>query len=838
MKKAFIILLGTCLMISHGHHARSQDNRETAQVYCKKALEQIEASEFQEAHDSLYKAWQLDKSNGDYRWRYMYLAVYMGQQALFSGNHDKALELFTTAFELKKAMSKNEDVEFVTIKRFIELTEDHKKLSPINPDYVYKIKVLYIMNTDLKNSFDNNNNPAILKGTIPKNLMGNNKRNHEMLRIYVETLSKGRLSLSFDTEKINATLTRVTPHGQAGENTVFQPDFDSVQPSLTPLFYKGRNTYDSTLLYWYSGKLYFWPWTSWGEGGVPIVPYTWRSSAMRSNILFGSGEEAPQWNYISNIAHHFVWLHEFFHITEYMSGNIAPQHAHLPEEFPKARVNSPAWVPDMNKSWTATEYSWYKYHYLNTLPKRTEELAGQTGLSPAWRYFSYVNRFPDTTDEALYKKYTSAIKGITLSDLQKASDLHSAGQKAYWAGKKDKAMDFQKQALQHNPYHIGALDSLGWLAIELKNNDFVMAEKYYNTVIRVFPHPKNCFLYGLVFYERNQAARAVPYFRIPAERPDAKPVYVWWAAKALAAAGDSEGAETMMKRIMKHPVINSPLAFINCKAADVALQSGSNPEDEGNFWLWKLYRQSSSRWRLVPVGDGVHVRIVSEYHWRCLEARGTKDKAGIGIAPARKSDSQKWILSKGNNGEWGIVSKTLKRSLTVVPAAAGMQPKLALLPTSGDPLQKWDIEIHDPAVGAMDTLPTAAIISSTGLAMDVAGGNMADGTPICQWNWGKDNWNQKWKLVLSQIPGHVLLISARTLKCVTAVDNEGYARPIQQTVKQTDAQLWKLVEKSAGQYQIINRQNGMALQPDPWKQNDLVLGPAEDSPKQLWKIEY
>jgi tetratricopeptide (TPR) repeat protein len=825
----FIIMIIAASFFMRGVQAQTQADREKAQGYYKQGLEQVEASKFQEAYEFFRNAWQLDKANWDYKWRYMIISSYMGQQALFAGNHAKALELFTTAFNIKRELTKEEDVEYITLKRFIDLTEEHKKYSLVRPEYTYRIKVLYIMNTDIKNTFDKKNQPITCKGSIPQNFPDKMVRYHEMLRMYMETLSKGRLSMSFDAQKVDATIMRVV------ESYGLSPDFDSIQPSLSPLYFAGRNTYDTILYYWYNGNLPFTIHASW-DGGVILVPYTWRSGAVRGRIVLNAGD-GKQIDHISNLGHHWIAFHEFFHHIESLCGNIAPQHPHLPEEFPKARKNFPEWVPDMNKSWTATEFSWYKYHIQKTVPARMEQLASETGIKPPWRNMSYVNRFPDTTDESLFRSYSTIMEKVSMPDRQKAADLVDEGFRLSWSGKNREAEEKFEQALKYNPYHHVALDQLGWLAIALHNNDFTRADRYYTEMARVFPDPKKCFGAGAVFFERNQPVRAIPYFRIAAGSADALPAYRAWLARSLAAVGDAKGAAAEAARIVDNPVMKAPVAVIESRALDVCfLTSGSSPEGEDSLVFYKLWWPTSSRarWHLVPADDGVHVRIVSNLHWRCLDARGDR----VVLAPITASASQEWEMVRLADGQYRIRSGLSGRSLSMIPASGKQPPSLALEQASESENQKWAVGIYDPLTGKADVIAPAWFISDTsGLAMAVTGSEIRDGSRVIQWT-RESRPHFQWKLIPVGSDGNYILYSVGAEKCLTAVEHDGGYSLQVFTITRSPAQLWRIEKGKGGMIRLVNNQSGLALQPDAMDKNGLTLGVIEDTAPQWWMIKY
>lgn len=796
----------------------------------------LDAGDYDAAWKLFNQAHELDTANRNYATWLMYVSVFQGQTAVYANDHDTALKYFNTALALKKEQNPDlqaKDGELYTIQRYIDLVREHALYSKIKPEYVHRVRALYIMKTELKDVVDSNGSPVIAKGDISESLIEGTIRYQNMLKFYIETLTKGRVTLSFDRKVVNTTLTRATIYVRNEKHTKYRPDFNSTAESLGPIMFEGRNAYDTTIYYFNNDNFDVMIYAM----GVPniYIPYTWYGPPRGSIGLMLGGKNLPKNpTYTNNFPHIWITFHEFFHVVEWLSGGIRPQHAYLPENMDQAKKNFPEWVPDMNPVWTATEYSWYRYHLHNTVPGRMEQQAARTGLYPPFRNFSFLLTNPDRTEEYVYRTYTAAVKGISLDNLRKAAELLDEAYALRRNKKDDESIETLKKALQYNPCHHRVLIELGWEMV--KKKDYAEADRYYGAMAKVYPDPKELFATGKTFFDRSEFALAAKYFGIAAGRPGRNPVYIRWLERALFSAGDRRAGERAMARIETNPVMRSPIAYITNKGAGQALYSAANPEDEAAPGLAAPRQQDGYRWKLVSAGDRDHVMIVSDYSWKCLEARGDGGGYAVVQGDLAPGDAKKWRLDRGPDGLCRLISKTSGTPLAVAMSEDGKKGLLTLK-EAGSPY--WEVRELDSALNLMESEKTVSIVSAAnGRAVDLYSGKTEDGAAVNLWQRIAGHLNQMWKFLPSSADGYVYIVAVKSWKCITAVPEGDRVGILQMSINGDAAQQWKIVPKGAG-HLLINRKYGTALEVDPQQPNKLMrLREADGSPGQLWKLEW
>lgn len=662
-------------------------------IFYKQGMAQIEENHLEDALKSLKSALEIKKGNYIYARWLMFVSFRLGLNALFAGDHSNALNYFSYSLEMKKLLTAEKDEEYVTIERFIELIPEHEKYSKAQPEYVFKFQVLYIRNTDMKDTFGKDGKPVTGKATMDDAVISRTAIALNTLKFYVETLSKGRLSLSFEKTIVETTLTRATIYGGDEKSTVFRPDFNSTADSLGTILFAGRNQFDAIFYYFLTPNFRVWPYSRYVE---PIwVPYTWYGPFKNSiempfdDPALDDGGVLKNSSSIRTITHDFVLFHEFFHIVENKCGEIVPQHAHLPENINQAKKNFPEWVPDMNPAWTATEYTWYRYHFLNTVPKCMELKAASSGIYPPFLNFSNTNS-PDKTPDYLFKTYTETIKGITLDNLRLAEESYHKG----WDLAKDKKPDEAKleyeKALKYNPYHFKSLLELA--AIAFKSKGYAEAFKYYDAYGRLYPDVNFLFNIAMKFHDANEHAKAANFFRIASEQPGANPVYYLWLARSLTASGDDQAAKAAMEKLASNPLMKYSPLLISSKKAGLSLNTNINPMDEGSPILaWKRKGEALS-WRIVPSEKEGYVYIVSDYNWKCIAVTDRKGTNVIVMEDMKNSDNQKWKLEEVSKGLFRIVSYSSGMALAI-EIIDDWEKKLLVLQSPGnDPLQVWNLE--------------------------------------------------------------------------------------------------------------------------------------------------
>ena len=829
---AFLVLLA--LHMPAGFLLAQGANPKTAFAQARVSLD---AGRYEEAWTLFRQAHELDRANRTYTSWLMYVSVFQGQTAIYANDHERALMYFNTALEMKKDLDPDEksaNGELYTIRRYIDLIKEHARYSGIKPQYIHRVQALYIKHTDLKDVVDANGKPVVSKGDIADELIEGSVRYQNMLKFYIETLTKGRVSLSFDRRIVDTTLTRAYIHVPDKKTTKFRPDFNSTTESLGPILFEGRNRYDTTIYYFNNDNFTVMIYAM----GVPniYIPYTWYGPARGSvGLMLGAKTLPKNPTYTSNFTHIWIIFHEFFHVIERMSGGIQPQHAYLSENMARARQNYPDWIPDMNPVWTATEYSWYRYHLHNTVPERMEKKAAETGLHPPFRNFSFVLTEPDRTEEYVFNTYTAAVKGISLDNLRKASELLEEAYKLRREKKSDESIEALKKALGHNPYHHRVLIELG--GEMMKKKDFIEADRYYGTMAQAFPDPKELFEIAKSLLDRGQPALAAKYFRIVAERPGRNPVYTRWLARALYAAGDRDAADEALARVETNPAMKSRIAYITNTGTGNALYSMANPEGGPAPGLARPGRQEGCRWKLVPSGDRDSVMIVSDHSWKCIEARGENGSYTVRLSGMEESDSKKWRLVRTSGSLYRIISKTSGAPLAVVLSEDGKKSSVTL--SSAGANQEWEIQELDSSLSRMDFTQTVGFISSyNNLALDLYSGKTEDGAAIKLWP-RTGNANQQWKIVPSGDPGYVYIVAVKTWKCLTARRDSNTFAIVQTGVSGTAAQKWRMVPRDGNGCILINKEFNSALEADASKPSsrELRLGAIVESENQIWNVE-
>ena len=486
MKARRVILLGVCILgvcalpvMAAGESARSAHDA---------GMAKLEAGDFSGAAGSFAQACRIEPDNRTYLLWHMRLQVFLGQNAAFAGNHRQAITSFTQALDAKEKFSGSGDSEHLAIKRLLELTREHQALGSFRPEYVHRVKVLYIRHTDLKDVVDKDGRPVKSKGSIKDSQITPSIRAQDQLKFFIETMTRGKLSLSFERTVLDTTLTRAVIYARQANRTMFRPDFSSTSESLGPYLFPQRNSIDSVFMYFVNPGFPVWPFAN----GVPLVyiPYTWYGPG-RGSIAMPMDAAVAKNNseLVANFPHSWVTFHEFFHVIERRSGGIGPTHGWLPESIEKSKKAFPAWVPDPNDAWTATEYTWYRYHLQNTLPARMRLQSQKSKLVPPFKNFSFALTSPDAHADGLFATYSRALAGISLDRLRQAGELVAQADKARWGKRADEARALYIQALRHNPYHHRALYELGMDAHRRRDNAAV--ERYFSILERVFPDPKH-----------------------------------------------------------------------------------------------------------------------------------------------------------------------------------------------------------------------------------------------------------------------------------------------------------------------------------------------------------
>lgn len=797
----------------------------TPQDWFRRGWQRLEAWRFKEAWPHISRAALALPQNGHYRYWHMNLAAWMGMQALATNDHATARIHFATALALKTAASTNNDMHLVALRRFAAITEEHAGYRAVTPEYVHKVQVIYILNTDLTDTTNMQGQPVACRGRVTTNQIRHLALEQELLRVYVETLSRGKLSLSFDRLAVDTTVRRAWIYVPDPVTTKYRPDFESCEPGIGTLLFAGRNKYDARFYYWYRHPLHVMPFANGASQGY--VPYSFSAPVHRGSLVMPLGEEGKASTALARFPYHWVLFHEFFHNIESIVGGIKPVHAHT--VVAEARRACPEWKPDLTPAWTATEYSWYRHHFHTTVPKRLEEQARKTGLWPVWRNCSWLLRQPDPTEERTFTTHAAAVGPVPPPRLRLALDTAERGHRLFRSNRAAACALFRR-ALVLNPCQRRALAGLAGDA--LARRDFAEADRLCSTLTRIFPDPAERFRYGLTFYGHQEYTRAARYFRALAAEPGRSPVYTLWAARALHAAGDSAGFQAMLAGLRDNPVFKSALCTIAAPDGKNTLSASWQPGTPG---LRHPAGNLPTLWRIVPAGDGVHVRLVGEEGWLALAAGGSPAHPVLRTAPADASRDQLWRLEKISGNRARLISRS-GHHLVRDPGRNGKAALLLRRSATGQG-SEWELRtVEAPFSGPQSNWPAAILSAASGGALDLYGSKQDEGAVIGLWS-PKNSPNQRWKIMPAREMDQVHVVSLHSGKYLAVLEKNGRLVTVQTAPGSGDAQRWRLVPATGGQG-LVNVRFNRALQAPARQNGPLTLTPWSGAAAQIWKIVY
>lgn len=390
-------------------------------------------------------------------------SFWLGHNAMAEENYSEAVKYYSLAEE-----SYNNNPDFgkwaensLELKNHREIAEKRNSLGRIRPDYIHKIFVIYIKNTDFNFKGLNGKN-IIAQNTISQKEIEKAELIQKVLKAFVESLSDGHLSLEFERKESNSTVYEMDVSLWGGVQETRIPAWDSIKPDLGNLFFQNRK-YDTFLLYW-NGDNGVATTANGGGLGFPYIPY-FSISALRGFISFPSnwiGETAPM-----------TLLHEFFHNVEAMSG-ISPTHGFQDG----VRKSFPGWTGK-------GQLSYFKWHFENTLPKVTNDPT-LSAAEPTWKNLNWSNRYPETVTGEVFQKQKDYANQIDSEKLRSAAILVKQANDLFWRdNKKDKAGILYENAYMLNPYHP---DVLRYKAENSHSKgDYINSEKYFATLAELKP---------------------------------------------------------------------------------------------------------------------------------------------------------------------------------------------------------------------------------------------------------------------------------------------------------------------------------------------------------------
>lgn len=290
----------------------------------------------------------------------------------------------------------------------IETVENRKRLGRIKPEFTHRIAVIYVTERNIIKA----------SGRVVRERDVTSKQKRKiriiqgMMKQVLESFSNGGLTLSFDHRDATAAY---------NQDAKLKPD-NPDHLNLGRYFFENMDRYDSFITCSIT--------RSPAMGLARTYPYV-------NGVLYGP----PRGMFAVNSREHGfeVWLHEFFHVIEWVSGGIGgPAHGYRKE----LRAKYPGWKGE-------TEFDYYRWHFQTTLPKK-----GWDTLLHRLRWRTFKNSSLEN-----FKIIEKAYIGIPLEDRQAAVTLFKNADKIKKIDPA-RAVRLYEQALALSPYLPSALKRL------------------------------------------------------------------------------------------------------------------------------------------------------------------------------------------------------------------------------------------------------------------------------------------------------------------------------------------------------------------------------------------
>lgn len=367
------------------------------------------------------------------------------------------------------------------------LAEKRKALGRIRPEYVHRILVVRIRHSRL--DFKG------LKGeriqTVRSISDFQRERSQlflELLRAEIEAMSGGRLSLSFDTEELDAALTelRSTSFGPVETR---QPVFETIAPSVGGTYCRAAQKYDTIWTFWEGEGAA----TTANGGGLPYPCIAYQLyTPVRGYVSF-----PINWNGPDAIV---AYLHEFFHNVEAMAG-IEPTHGF---QGPN-RSRFPGWRGN-------GQMDYFQWHFAATLPRVANDPA-LANAAPSYRNLNYLYRQPDRNTDAVIAANETVTARLSRDDLREARRLSDEASELHWnRHDAQSALAKARLSLAKNPYQRDALMIAALVSADRK--DHGAAVGYFRTLAPLNPEPWILkYLAHLQQWETKDLAGAIETYR-------------------------------------------------------------------------------------------------------------------------------------------------------------------------------------------------------------------------------------------------------------------------------------------------------------------------------------
>lgn len=365
-------------------------------------------------------------------------------RAFINGQYETAIKLYTLCMNLRNQNSvlKKMTKRSGGWKLWLQLVKKRKNLGSITPEATHRIHVLLIKNMDL-NFLDLSGARVKQKATLDLTMIPFIKQRHHLVKRMIETLSNGKMTLSFRYTMLNSTLKKVNI--SSFEEGSFQrelryPIYDSIEPFNTfreTITHSLKET-DTYILYWPGQGVA--TVAGGGSKSFPLIPYQLYTSAkgwISYPVDFKYTGYTPDkdWEALG-------LLHEFFHVLQTLTMKYSSyQIKHIHEWIPQKRHLIPEWNG-------RSEMEYYIWRFENTLSK-----IGYENLNNGFRYQNVISSRTIQNNE-------QAVMNISQMNLLKAQEIF-------------RTADINNEnallaVLKLNPYHSDAL--LAMVNLYMKQN--------------------------------------------------------------------------------------------------------------------------------------------------------------------------------------------------------------------------------------------------------------------------------------------------------------------------------------------------------------------------------
>lgn len=425
----------------------------------------------------------------------------------------------------------------------------------------------------------------IRSGEVTETQIKNLKLNYAILKLYVETISKGKLALDIHFDVIDTTLSKVNPESGTlaeGFSTLY-PDFKGMVPYPAEKMYTTIPNND--IIAWHFPSTMDKGWL--GMGG-----YWWQ------NIIPGLIDYSPRgfiYAFITNPLGNI--MHEYLHTLE-MACDIRfvdISEKERKEKFPKWHYTTP--LPDI--------FDFAKWYLSDELPVRIRK-ENSTGTGYGWKVFSFTYRANTNLTREIFDFNVKISKEVTLENIQKAQEIYKRGVELRYQNKFTEAIVFFDQALTLNPYHFKALEFKGYCYAY--TGDYAAADACFRKNLNIPSTEQYYYSFGNVFFEKSKYENALYYFKAGYDATG-NPAYLKWIAETYTRMNRAEEAESYLERMPQlNPLDKKKWKIVFCdseekdgedRSAKFAIDGNQN-----TFWHTKYKKRTEPFPHLIDIDLG------------------------------------------------------------------------------------------------------------------------------------------------------------------------------------------------------------------------------------------